>query len=99
MGTKCSVEIMRCALGSFLNKDLSPLSRIQMIWCANIFLRYWHTWIEFHPQYNIQDNLNAYICIELNAHALVLLLVTLRDNVENSQYILLLPLVTWFADL
>ena len=29
---------------------------------------------------------NAYTCIELNAHALVLLLVTLRDNVENSQY-------------
>ena len=60
-----------------------------MIWYANIFVRYWHTWIELHPLYNIQDNFltqNAYTCIELNAHALVLLLVTLRDNVENSQY-------------
>jgi len=89
VGTKCYVEIMRCAVESFLNKDLSLLSRIQMIWYANIFLRYWHTWIELHPQYNVQDNFltqNAYTCIELNAHTLVLLLVTLHDNVENGQY-------------
>ena len=88
VGTKCYIEIMRCVVDSFLNKNLSPLSRIQMIWYANIFVRYWHKWIELHPQYNIQDNFltqNVYTCIELNAHALVLLLVTLRDNVERNQ--------------
>lgn len=77
---------MCCA--EFLNKDLSPLSRVQMIWYATIFVRYWHTWIELHPQYTIQDNFltqNAYTCIEINAHALVLLLVSLRDNFENSE--------------
>ena len=32
-GTKCNEM---CG-GEFLNKDLSPLSRIQMIWYANVF--------------------------------------------------------------
>ena len=58
-----------------------------MIWYANIFVHYWRKWIELHPQYNLKNNFstqNSFICIVLNAHALVLLLITLRDNFDES---------------
>ena len=90
VGTKCFIEMIKYVVDSFLNKQLSPLTRIQMIWYANIFVRYWRKWIELHPQYNIKNNFltqNAFTCIELNAHALVLLVITLRDNFDDNNFI------------
>ena len=90
VGTKCFIEMIKYVVDSFLNKQLSPLTRIQMIWYANIFVRYWQKWIELHPHYNIKNNFltqNAFTCIELNAHALVLLVITLQDNFDDNNFI------------
>ena len=48
------------------------------------FMRYWRKWLTLHPDFNIRNNFitrNAHImCIELNAHALIYFLITLRDS-------------------
>lgn len=88
VGTKCYIDIMNCIVDSYLNKSLDPLSRIEKLWYAVFFLlRYWRKWIELSPQYTTQDNFitnNAYMCIELNAHALITFLITVRDNSKNN---------------
>lgn len=53
------------------------------------FVRYWCQWLLCHKNYTLQKNfisLNSYICIELNAHALVILLLVLRDRVKSDCY-------------
>lgn len=89
-GTKCYVEVMQCVVESYLNKSLDPVTRIEKIWYAVFFLRYWRQWILLCPQYTLKDNFitnNAYICIELNAHALIMFLMTVRDNCDDSAFL------------
>ena len=53
-----------------------------------IFCRYWHYWLLNNSNYNLTDNFitsNAYCCIELNAHALIILLMNLRDSNLSSK--------------
>jgi len=74
-------------IGSFLNKELNPLDRIKDAWFALFFVRYWRQWILSHKDYTLERNfisLNSYICIELNAHALLILLLILRDNYKSD---------------
>ena len=55
---------------------MAPLQRIEEAWLALFFFRYWRRWILSQKEYNIEKNFisnNSYICIELNAHALVIL--------------------------
>lgn len=88
-GTKCYVEVMQSVVESYLNKSLDPLTRIEKIWYAVFFLRYWRQWILLCPQYTLKDNFitnNAYICIELNAHALMFLM-TVRDNCDDGSFL------------
>ena len=64
-GTKCYVEVMQCVVKIYLNKNLNPVTRIEKIWYAVFFLRYWRQWILLCPQYTLKDNFitnNAYIC-------------------------------------
>ena len=44
-------------------------------------------WILHHPKYTLQNNFisqNVYLCIELNAHAIISLLILLRDSHKND---------------
>lgn len=72
-------------------KKLDPIERIEKAWYAVFFLRYWRQWIILHPQYSLQNFItyNAYICVELNAHALVTFFMTVRDrfNGEDSLFV------------
>ena len=91
LGTKYYLVVVRNIIDSFLKKDLSPLQRIQDAWFALFFVRYWRQWILCSKQYTLERNFitaNAYICIELNAHALITFLLTLQNaksdcNVNN----------------
>ena len=41
-------------------------------WFGVFFMRYWHQWILINSHYTLSNNFitrNAYMCIELNAHA------------------------------
>lgn len=58
--------------------------RIIKIWYAVLFLRLWRYWLK-EKGYSISENfisLNAYICIELNAHALLLMILKCKQTPE-----------------
>ena len=87
LGTKYYLLVIKNIVNSFLKKDLPPLQRIQDAWFALFFVRYWRQWILNNKQYTLENNFittNAYICIELNAHALITFLLALQNSKLGS---------------
>ena len=41
LGTKCYVEIVKNVVDSYLDKSLDTVSRLEKIWYATFFVRYW----------------------------------------------------------
>ena len=86
-GTRCYVQMKKSIINSYLDKRLSPLRGIEEAWFALFFARYWRQWIICCKKYSLETNyisLNSYICIELNDHALILLLMLLRDKSKST---------------
>ncbi len=57
------------------------------MWFATFFVRYWRKWIVLHKTFKIADNFitnNAYLCIEINAHALIAFILILRDDLKSD---------------
>jgi len=82
LGTKYYLLVVKNIVDSFLRKDLSPLQRIQDAWFALFFVRYWRQWILCSKQHTLERHFitaNAYICIELNAHALITFLLAVQN--------------------
>ncbi len=80
-GTIAYLYTLRCVIDSYLDKSLTPLERIKKAWFGVFFMRYWRQWIVLNPDYTLGNNfitLNAYMCIELKAHALIIFLLTLK---------------------
>lgn len=51
-------------------------------WYAVFFLRYWRRWLHLNGDYapkNKVITLNAYMCVEINAHSLVTVAMTLKE--------------------
>jgi hypothetical protein len=72
----------------YLSKDASPDERIEKIWYTTFFVRYWREWVLLYPSYTLRDNFitqNAYMCIELNAHALLTYFLTVRDQLKEQE--------------
>lgn len=85
-GTKYYLEVTKNIVNCYLDKELGPLQRIENSWFAVVFVRYWRQYILSREQYTLEKNfitLNTYLCIELNAHALISALIILRDSVPN----------------
>lgn len=81
--TKSYVDLIGCTVDSFLDMSLDPVMRIEKVWYAVFFLRYWREWILLHPSYTLQQNFvtsNVYMCVELCAHALITYLITMHDH-------------------
>ena len=86
-GTRQFIEIIQCVVDSYMDISLEPLQKIEKIWYAVFFLRFWRNWITVHPVYKVQRHFitsNAFKCIELKAHALIISLLTVRDNFEGK---------------
>ena len=82
-GTLLYLDMIKHIVDSYLSKKSSPLRCIRHAWYAVYFCRYWRYWLLHNPNYTLQNNFitsNAYCCIELNAHALIIFLITLRDS-------------------
>ena len=80
--------VLHSVIDSYLDKGLHPLKRIEKLCYATFFLRYWHRWILENPKYTLKENFiteNAYMCIELNAHAIVTLVILLRDIYQEDK--------------
>lgn len=81
-GTHAYLDVVRSVIDSFLDKKLDSLTRIRKAWYAVFFVRYWRQWLLLKPDYQLGNNfitLNAYMCIELNAHSIITFLLTVRD--------------------
>ena len=82
------LEITRCVIDSYLDKELDTFGHVELAWYAVFFMRYWRHWLLLIKEYKLSDNFitnNAYMCIELNAHSLLLFLITCRDlNLPNT---------------
>lgn len=77
------LQTMRAINDSFLDKSLSPVCRIRLIWRSLFFLRIWGSYIRSKKGCTLRKNFittNCLSCIELNAHTMILLIMQLRDN-------------------
>ena len=86
-GTFKYLQILRSSMDAFLDKHLSPLERIKKAWYAIFFYRYWHRWLCLHKEFSVKNNFitsNAQSGVELNGHALVSLVIMLRDKIPNG---------------
>ena len=43
LGTKCYLEVTKAAVYSYLEKSISPEQRLEEIWYATFFFRYWRS--------------------------------------------------------
>jgi len=83
-GINCYLQMVNSIVDSYLDKQSSPLHCIEEAWFALLFVRYW---IISCKKYKLETNyisLNSYICIELNAHLLILLLMLLRNKSKST---------------
>ena len=81
------LELMKNFVDAVLDKGLSPLERIKKVWFTIFFLRYWHRWLSLHKKYTVKENFitsNANSGIELNGHALLSLVILMRDKIPNG---------------
>ena len=96
--TKCYIELIKCAMDSFLDQQMHPLERIKDLWYVVFFMRYWRKWLILNKSFNLRNNFitsNAHMCIELNAHALIVFLITTRDHGQKQQ--MLFTLASWIT--
>ena len=80
-GTKYYLQVTKCILESYLNKEFDPITRVTEAWYALFFVRFWRKWLLCHEDYTLESNfisLNSYLCIEINAHALIIFVLMLR---------------------
>jgi hypothetical protein len=85
-GTRLYLDILRNAIDSFNEKLISLEERIDKIWFAVFCLRGWRRWLTEQEGFTMQHfiTLNAYVCIELNAHNLLNLIVKLRSSGKGN---------------
>lgn len=85
--TRKFLEIIRNLIESYSDETLSPLDRVDKIWHATFVLRLWRQYIISSPVTTLKTNFlsqNCYICIELNAHSMLLMILYLkRNNMSN----------------
>lgn len=80
----------RDVVTAFTDKTFSPEHRIFIIWRWFFFLRLWRDWLPKNG-FSIADNCitsNAYFCIEINAHTLILLIILLRDSKQDHLFLI-----------
>lgn len=86
-GTATFLEIMQNVIDSYMDQKLSPLERVYKIWYSVFMLRLWRAFIVSKKNLRLKENfmsMNCYVCIELNAHSLLKMLIQLREiNMPN----------------
>lgn len=84
------LEMIGGIIDSYLDPDLFPLDRIRKIWYAIFVFRIWKKYISKSKKYKVDDNFltaNCYSCIELNGHSLVQLMLYLKENGTEEQFL------------
>lgn len=82
-GTVLYLTLIQKILRPFLDCTLSHLQRIRYLWFSTFVLRIWRTFILKSKTLTLKNHFLShytYTCVEINAHALVLLMLYLKDN-------------------
>ena len=81
-GTLAYLQIMQDVMDSYLSETLASDRRVFLVWRALFFLRRWRHWLQLEG-HSVTDSFvsaNAYVCVEVNAHCLVLAIRRLREE-------------------
>lgn len=92
-GTVKILEIIRNIIAAFMDPKLKPLERVCRLWYSIFLIRIWRRYVLSEKSLTLKKNFltnYCYICIELNAHSLVLIILYLR-SINKPQ--LFMPLV------
>ena len=87
-GTLIYLRFTRCIMDSYLDKNLDITDRIKKAWYVAIIVRYRRQWLLMNPQYSMENNfisLNAYKCIELNAHSMIVYTMVIREFFPSNK--------------
>lgn len=82
-GTVMFLQIMFDAIIAFMDKNLSPIKRLELLWHGLFIVRIWRKYIECQPDLTVKNNfmsIYSYVCIELNAHTMVNVLIYLKEH-------------------
>lgn len=93
-GTIVYLSLINDILNAFLNKSITSKRRLYLMWKSVFILRIWRHWILKSKSYKVSKNflsLNSYLCIEINAHALVVLMRQFSTNSEKLRPEMFLP--------
>jgi len=83
------LEMMRLVNDSYIDVSISYLERIKKAWYTVFDLRYWRQWIVLHEKFTVADNFISNICAELNAHSLIVHILSLQilDESESTNFL------------
>ena len=87
-GTAVYLDIIACVIECYIKKDVDVSTRIERIWYAVFFLRYWRQWLLLNKDTTLRDNFitnNAHQCVEFNAHAIIALTLNFRDHYKDTK--------------
>ncbi|KAB0792791.1 hypothetical protein PPYR_14750 [Photinus pyralis] len=77
---------MKKILDAHLDKSISIDQRLYNLWYATFYFRIWRYWLKMN-KYSITENfvtLNAYTCVELNAHGFIQFVKRARNDAGNK---------------
>lgn len=80
-GTVLFLTLCDFIVSAFCDAKLKPLERVYKIWYSLFVFRGWWLFMKTSRNYNLRKNFitsNAFTCIELNAHSIVLIMIYLR---------------------
>lgn len=84
------LKLIYYSLNSYLNTAPTIQERIYYIWYSVFFVRMWRAWIHEHSTYSVTTNsitLNSYLCMEINAHSLVNVILKLTEQNSLEQFV------------
>lgn len=82
-GTAMYLQLLRNFIDSFMDTDLSPIDRVYKLWYSIFVIRIWRLSIVHNESLSLQKNFltnYTYVCLELNAHSMVLILIYLKKH-------------------
>ncbi|KAF5280410.1 hypothetical protein FQR65_LT03219 [Abscondita terminalis] len=86
-GTILYLTIMNYILSASLNDTMALDERVYRYWFAVFFLRIWRSSIKTNQKLSLKENFlstNSYVCVELNAHTLIKIILLFKSKfIEN----------------
>lgn len=86
-GTVLFLRMVSNILRSYLDLSLTPLERVRAIWVSIFLLRIWRLFILENKQYQLKNHFitsYAYICVEINAHSLIFMILKLKEGGQDE---------------